>query len=756
MKKILSLLLLMSLLLSGCQTGGKRQDERCAQELLQIPQYTETAVDLGTDLSPTGLSCLSGDRLYFLASRPMPAQSAEGPVSMAQSLFCTDLTENAQATPIWDYPETRDGDENFTAVVALFPGEDGSVWALESTTHYIFDLPKNFDESTHDKWEYYQFRGNSATFRQLSPEGKVLTSFEKTGLNDDYQTAVYADGYLLCAMENTVTVLDVDGTAIGSMTVPAYVTAMTALDGGVAIMTDFEAEGGSQLYRLDMGTFELSAGTGLPTSIYDPSGMTETLVYFTDRGNLFSWDLSKNQGEKHLDWQDLGRNRKHILDVYVTGQNTVAALYQQEAGESLQLLLLRQTDAAPMDDTLILGILFPNDSTMDLVLRFNSRNNGGKVRVADYAEYEVLGLQSRKMLQADLQAGRGPDLLFSADWSTPVTDLAPGVLRDLKPFMSQDGALVAQGLMEPVFSAMETADGKLLYLAPSFRLATTVGRADILSDQPRTVASAAELTKTLTSDGIAPVAPYVTQRMALEDHLSRLAGTYVQDEDFVLDPQAFLDGLDLTALFPQALDWDKYNKKGVQRDAFRVRLGNQLFLYSSYGTFSQLAEDLGAVGEDALLWGWPDVPGGHYFEITESWGMTTYCRQTDLAWRFLRQLLLDEVQDTLMLSGLPTNRTSFQRAARAAMQRGSTSQYLLGKDWVEVSDTLTQAQYDALVAAIEETTVLARPVEPALASAIYAAVEPYFSGRMTAEDAILAAQAAANDFLDPALTVQAQ
>ena len=741
MKKLLALCLLFCLLLTAC--GKNLQPEvTTAHALLQIPQYAELSADLGTDLSPMGLSCLSGDSLYFLAvTSPQDGAGTPG-------LYRAELTPDAKAELLWNGPEPE-GPDHFTAVVCLFAGEDGTVWTLETTTHYIFDLPKNFDETTQDKWEYYQFRGNMATFRQFSPEGKELTSFRHSGLNDDYQTAAYCGGNLYCAMESTITVLDTKGTTVTTVDAPAYVTAMLPMEGGLGVMTDHEADGYSHLYLLDGETFTLTEKSRLPMSVYDPSGMAGNRVYFTDRGNLFSWDTAEGKGQKHLDWQDLNRNRADVLDVLTQDGETVVALWQAEAGTSLQLLILTPDEKKTVQSDLILGVLFPDDNIMTLALRFNSKNNGGTVRVADYSEYEALGLGAEEMLRTDMATGRGPDLLFSSVQDNPVTALAPNRLQDLRPFISKDGALAKQGLMEPVLHAMETADGRLPAITACFRFVTAAGNADVLGQEPLTASRAAELAASLTGDGFPPVETYTTQSFAFYSHLCRLAEKYDLAGSFTPNTEDFEAGLIWTGLYPKNLDWDRYDKKGIYKDAVRVRLGSQLLLSGNYGSFSALAEDMSTVGDAAVLCGWPDTPNGHAFEIWETWGMTTSCKDTDLAWLFLRQILLADVQDSLPLTGFPTNATSFRRAARAAMQRGSESQLAVGKEWISVSDTLTEAQFAALEAAIAETTVLTQPVDPILADRMYEAVLPYFAGRMTAEQAITAAGAARQQYLHP-------
>ncbi len=741
MKKLLALCLLGCLLLTAC--GVSPQPEvTTAHALLQIPQYAELSADLGTELSPTGLSCLSGESLYFLAT------TAPETGSSTPSLYRAELTPDAKAELLWNGPEVE-GPDHFTAVVSLFAGEDGTVWTMETTTHYIFDLPKNFDETTHDKWEYYQFRGNIATFRQFSPEGKELTSFRHTGLNDDYQTAAYYGGKLYCAMERTITVLDTKGTTLSTVEAPAYVTAMLPMEGGLGVMTDHEADGRSRLYLLGGETFTLTEKSHLPMSVYDPSGTAGSRVYFTDRGNLFSWDTAEGKGQKHLDWQDLGRDRADVMDVLTQDGETVVALWQAEAGTSLQLLMLTPDEKKTVQSDLILGVLFPDDNTMALALRFNSKNNGGSVRVADYSEYEALGLGAEEMLRTDMVTGRGPDLLFSSVQEIPVTALAPNRLQDLKPFISNDGALAKQGLMEPLFAAMETGDGRLPSITAGFRFVTAVGNADVLGQEPLTAKRAAELAKTLTGDGFPPAETYTTQSMAFYNLLCRMAGNYDLAGDFTPNTEDFEAGLILTGLYPKSLDWDRYNKKGIYKDAVRVRLGSQLLLSGNYGSFSALAEDLSTVGDAAVLCGWPDTTGGHAFEVWETWGMTTSCKDTDLAWLFLRQILLADVQDSLPLTGFPTNATSFRRAARAAMQRGGESQLAVGKDQITVSDTLTETQFAALEAAIAETALLAQPVESRLADRMYEAVQPYFAGRMTAEQAVTAAAYARQQYLHP-------
>lgn len=749
MKRLLPLLLILCLLAGCAPTTGQTP---AAAELLTASAYSLSATGLDPGLSLSTTACVAGDSLYFLADAPMDvtagAESTGTETAIFESrLYRYSLTDGSVSLLETYATQPEAGAESYSAVSALLPGGEDSLWVMENTTHYIFDLPKNFDETYQDKWEYYQYRGDTTEMRRIAPDGTELASFTLTNLQSAISCAVWAGDRLVCGQGETLLILSPQGELLSTIPAPAWVTAVTYENGLLSVLTDHEEDAVSRLYTLDLTTETFSQGLKLPVSVYVPSGIRGQTVYYADRGNLFSWDASAGQGQKLLDWQDYGRNRKNAKTVLVTGTGTVVTLSQtQEDAPEILLLTPSEKATAPSWD-LVLGAVYPTDAVLDMVLSFNQKNSGGRIRVADYSEYDNLGVDSVSQLRLELSQNRGPDLLFSPDASLPITDLSGGGLVDLSSYLKKDEALQAQGLMTSVLDALRSADGKQYAITPGFTLSTTVARKDILGDEPFTSARAAELANSLSRDAFPPVEPYVNRDLAMEGHLSRHADLYFSGNTCTLEEAEFSDGLLLTALYPQTIDWKTYEKKGVPDSGTRVRQGNQLYLPGTYSSFRTLAGDMTAIGDEAVLAGWPDLSGGHAVEIWETWGITDTCRNKPLAWTFLRQILLEETQMSLALNGLPTNRRAFSRQAQASMQERSVLRPVTEEPGRQ--GVLTQSQYDALLLALETPLTLIRPVSVPLSMTISTAAADYFAGRITPQEACVLAQTAANAFLNP-------
>lgn len=728
MKKLLILLLALCLLLTACTpTGPIPPEEMPGRELVPQAVYDLTTMELETGLTVREQVCRAGGSLYFLADAP--AATGEHTVAGTEEVLTYDVFESrlyrldlndGQMTLLAAYSSEISPDkDSYTAVSALFPGAEDTLWVMENTTHYIFDLPKNFDETAQNKWEYYQYRGDSTILRQLDAEGRELTALTLTNLQSSLNSALFWNGYLLCSQGTELLLLQPDGTAANAIPVPGWVTALLPMGEAVAVLTDHEEDGTPRLYTLQTD-LTLHKTAILPTSVYTPCGLWENTLYYTDRGNLFARELSAESSTKLLDWQDHDINRSQISHLQVLEDGSLAALHQTAPGEMLSLLHLTPSAEGSLPEAdLTLGLLYPEQDTMALLLSFHEKSSR-RIRVLDYSEYEALGQNGTDRLRLDLASGLVPDLLYSSDWQSPITDLAPHQLEDLTPYLSDDAALQGQGLMTSVFEALRSSDGKLCTIASSFHLSTTIS----LPDQAP------------TSDGLAPVELYTTREMALMGHLSRRAGAYAQNG---VDPELFEQGLTLSAAYPETIDWKAYEKKGVSPGWQRVRQGSQAYLSGTYSSFPDLAYDMSSVGEAAILSGWPDTPGGHALEVWESWGMSSTCRNKTLGWSFLRQLLLEENQTSRTLSGLPTNRMAFQRLGRAAMQSGSISRFPVGDEMVEVSTRLTEEQYEAILAAADAAETLSRSIPLTLSVAVYEAVSGYFTGQLTLEEAATAA-----------------
>lgn len=742
MKKILILLLGLCLLLGGCsRVRPLSPDEMPAQELLSTASYDLTATALAEGLTVRQQLCAVGDALYFLADTPA---ESDLPYDVFESrLYRLDLSTGEMAL-LTDFAPAESAEESYSAVTALFPGQDDTLWVMENTTHYIFDLPKNFDESRRDKWEYYQYRGDSTQFRQLDTDGRELNAIALTNLQSSLTAAIAWGENLLCAQGTELFVLQTDGTVLRVLSVPGWVTALVPMGDSAAVLTDHEQDGICRLYTLSPD-LTLDAGKALPTAVYEPAGLWDDTLYFTERGNLFAWSPDEAAGKKLLDWQDYDRSRSHISHLRVLEDGALLALSQSEQA-GLELLQLTP-DAAPRQSgaNLTLGAYLPDSSATELVLDF-CRKTGKRIRVIDYGEYAALGLDGLAALQRDISENRTPDLFFSDDPTRPVTALAPDSLADLSSYLEEDALLQTQGLMTSVFDALRAENGKLYTVTPSFHLLTTVGRGDILTPLPLTAQRIAELAASLPSDGFSPVDLYTTRDAALQEHLSRRAGDYLQTGNWLLTEEAFSQGLALSALYPETINWRTYERKGPAEGWLRVRRGNQLFLSGTYSSFSALAYDMNAVGENAVLAGWPDVPGGHAVAVWESWGMAQSCRDKTLAWSFLRNLLLEQTQTTRTLSGLPTNRAAFGRLGRAAMQSSSSTQFLDGEETIELSSRLTEQQFAAIEQAVNSTKTLSQSAPETLSVAICNKIPGYYTGALSAEAATAEAQTAVDAY----------
>lgn len=733
MKKRIALTLLLALLLTGCNYTAPTATPAAA-DLLPQTVYSLTSHPLTqTPTLPTQV-CLAGENLYFIAGSP----------TEETALFRLDLATQ-DLSRLATYAAQNENAESFTAVAEIFAGEDGTVWLMENTTHYIFDLPRDYNEDSHNKWEYYQYRGDTTVMRQLGAAGQQLHAFTLVNLQSSLNAAVQAGEYILCAQGQDLLFLTTEGELAATVTAPGWISDL-ALDGDtVCIMTDHEEDSVSRLYRLDMETYTLDEGAPLPMSVYSHAGLSDHTLYFTERSNLFAWDFTEGTGKKLLDWMDYGRNRSHISHVFVLPDG-LAALSQTAPDETPELLLLTPSETPRPAADLTLGVLWPDDNVVDLVLSFNAANHGGNIRMADYSEYDALGQNGTDMLRLDLAGGTGPDLLFSPDETLPITTVAENFLQDLTPYLEKDQSLHHQGLMTSVFDALRTEDGKLYSVASSFQLFTAIGRGDLLRPTPMDTERMLQLAEGLEADSFAPIEPYITRQTAFAEHLSRLSGTYFSGETPNFTAETLASGLDLAALYPEVLDWNRYEKKNIAESWYRVRTGRQLFLSDSYARFAELAEDMSLVGEDAVLCGWPDTPGGHALQVSESWGITISCRRESLAWAFLRTVLTDTYQTSHTLSGLPTNRSAFSRLGRAAMQSGGINYSPGGKETIEFSTQLTQSQYDAILSAVDSAETLSRPLPMGLDAAIYNAVSGYFTGVLTAEEAAIAANAAVTQY----------
>lgn len=736
-KRLLALCL--ACCLTGCAAGEKPAQEQTpavpGAELVPAGSYeiTETAMEKG--VLPRGAGCLSGTVFYYSAEQLLENGSET-------RIYAGDINKaGASAASVVSYRSARQesGPESMhTELAGFFPDGKGSIWAAE----------------------YYFAEKEGLRLRLLAADGTEQACMDVSEhLTRFFHGGVFGE-HLVLTTESKALVFRGDGSFLGAVPAEKEVLLLTSYRDGPALLTE-SAAGQLLLTPLDPEKLTLGASVPLPFSYYAISstgakyhadmGSQGTDLYFPCQGNLFVCSAANGNVRKLVDWTELGVNPIHVISQHVAADGRVAALYQhKDPAHGLALLILTPAQNAERPAAkLTLGVLSNNENTLELVIAHNAENPNNRVRVVNYAEYAAIDQSAQAMLRLELARGEGPDMLYSPERDLPVTELAANFLEDLYPFLRQDLQLRQEGLLDSVLTVLEE-EGELLAVTPCFVFSTAISRDAVTGTGTLTVSRALNLYDQMDTYNSSALETFDRRETILQEHIARNSLLYgvAENHDFRFNNAFFQEGLTYAARFPENIDWTKIETFGSMPGWARVREGTQLLLSGKYYGFAALSQDLYAVGDGAVLCGYPDVAGGHVLEIWNTFGMLKGCRDPEAAWSFLRKVLLDETQSTYPLSGFPSNLTTFRQKGEDAMYTEGTRTLVNGEKLLEVPGQLSQAQYNAILEAVQKTTARYQEDYEVFA-AIWPAAQQYFAGKQDLSSTAAAAQNAAKNYHTP-------
>jgi len=755
-KRLLALLL--ACCLAGCTAepapGPAETPVVPAPDLLPAAAYNVRSFPLEEVAQPRGDSCLSDSVLFFTAERL-------GETSSETILYAAD-TAAGNAAPVRTYSTAWDDPASggmWTELTGFFAGEGGTVWAVESVTEYIIDLPAGFDRASGNVWEFCRVVKNGLLLRQLAGDGTELAVLDVTEHLSAFHHGAQLGQLLVLTTESKALMFRTDGTLTAVIPAPNAVLMMTTYRDAPALLGE-NAAGQVVLTPLDPEKASAGAEITLPFPYHaisntgskyhaDVSGRG-TNLYFPCQGNLFSCSADSGKVQKLVDWVDLGINPIYVTSQHVTAAGSIAALYRPGGDGALQLLYVTPSEQQDLTaPALTLGTLSADINTLQLVLEHNADPENPRVRVVNYAEYAAMGQSAQAMLRIELARGEGPDLLYSPERDLPVTELAANYLEDLRPFIRQDAGLQKEGLIESVLKVQEE-DGKLLSVTPCFVFSTAISNTALVGTGTLTVSRALNLYDQLATYNSSAMETFSRQETVLQEHIARNSLLYgvAENHVFNFNNSTLQEGLTYAARFPVTIDWTKIEAFGSTPGWARVREGSQLLLSGDYYGFAALSQDLYAVGDGAVLCGFPDVGGGHVLEIWNTFGMLKSCRDRSAAWSFLRKVLLARTQTTFPLSGLPSNLTAFREKGEEAMHTEGIRTLVNGEQKLEVPGQLSQSQYNAILEAVQKTTARYQEDYEVFA-AVWPAAQQYFDGKTDLSAAVSAAQSAAQNYHTP-------
>lgn len=409
---------------------------------------------------------------------------------------------------------------------------------------------------------------------------------------------------------------------------------------------------------------------GLPGLVSQACFAGEDALLLSSGNTLYRYDMASQSREEVLNWINMDIMSGDIVLLSMLPDGRILVLSRQYSGKETRLeaacLTWTPASEATQKALVTIGGLSVDYFTCEQVIAFNKRSDSCRILVKEYGEDEA----GRMKLQADLLAGKGPDILDLGDVNADSL-IARGFLADLYPLMDGCPDTAREDFLANVLSMYER-EGALYGITPGFRIESLMGKVSVVGDGSGwSVADVRALAEEHPGAQLI-FGFYSTRERALPKLLM------MNMEDFVnwnsgacsFDSEEFCDILEFSSMLPTEEEW-------TRDDDFMEKLARDELLLVEFNIDSVLDYQLRRAFfayEPVNGIGYPSSDGrGTLLEPWLSLGILETCSHKEAAWEFISWLLADEFQ-TYAPGFAPIRESTLEKLLQAAME-GEGSHY---------------------------------------------------------------------------------
>lgn len=523
-------------------------------------------------------------------------------------------------------------------------------------------------------------------------------------------------------------------------------------------------------YPVDMETGKLASA--IDVSEIAGQGVTASnsgKLYSNDTSGLYAIDLSGNKMKTLVDWKEINIDQSvysFLSPVCILSENVMFILGtdRSEGDEKGKIVMLTRQENNPNigKQTLILGgfEIASNPTLLTTIDSFNQSNGKYRIEIKDYLK-DIDWSQSTDKINQDMEkcvqqmyldvfSGKGPDIFYNGDYSNTINSFADyeanNSLIDMYPLMKSDPNFKIEDYLPNVVDAC-TVDGKICKIPIHFSINSI--------DANHSLTGGISGWTTDEFDKMAASLPSGMQMITNLTKLELLKYSLTGSMDFFVDQTTQKLSFN-TEEFYKLLKWAKtYGIEEPKSAEERVYVDeSQQFMSgllacttmnnidSTFGFSVVLPQNFGT---DLDLIGYPSPEkNGPYILPSEIVAISSWCKNPEGAWAFVKFLLSDDYQTNYSTDykaayniqgtaayGFPIKSNCLQEMIALAMDPPPLSGD--GIDPNAKPIILTQAQADACLKAINDTNTLYYP-DQQIMTIIEEEVQAYFTNQRTVED----------------------
>jgi len=615
--------------------------------------------------------CVSGKTVFFSAMcldpdastepyyDPVTDEMFEGEAAYKTMFFAID-PDTMTVTPLrYEPTQMKEGREGTCLLSEVCPGNDGTVWIIETIESYYYDLPADFDQENDTMWNYYKADDPTITLLHFDAAGSLLSSssvYYPSSAGELYTLVADVYGNVYASTANAVYLYDSTGSLLNEL----EVTDGSLQNFGTKGVGHVSYAGGSREIRMidpEEGTFHDSITiSNSAWTLGQGSGAYDCT--FVQNGVIFAVNAAANNTVPLLDWLSCDLDASNILKYAITDEEEILALANEDGQYGLVHVKLVDAATLPVRQEMVLGTAYLSNDLRAAIVQFNTSQEALKIRVKDYSldSMSVDGLYGAEALLKDISKGIVPDLLLTDD--LPVNYLAgKGLLVDLNPLIDSDPELSGDALMTHLFNTAEI-DGKLYEVSSRFTISTAVSSAETNASSKWTFGAASDALNTM-SDG--------ATILGTSSALKQMIAAYLRNDDngFIdwstmtcsYDGSEFLEFLQFVNTISEQINQITGKKESEYKKIFSNK---QLLSLHSVDELIDMTYINALHRNNVLHFGYPAKDGAeNYFQLENPIAITTACTDSSAAWEFVRMFLTDAYQTAEQGIGIPTNKTTF-------------------------------------------------------------------------------------------------
>lgn len=732
-----------------------------ADEILS-DSYKSTPISVPEDLDYVSTVDYIPDKKYF-----MVMGSSTDSENMMVYRFSEDLSSYEKITPEMP-PETQTAD-NFYYWYNFTPNGDMTSFVTLNDNGGIVP-PEKYDEN----FDYEAFMANQKTsfmYCKHDESGKITYKTPVTGLElykdeygniNVYSVTEYSGKVLFCLSDSTVLVLNQDG-SVSELYLPQleddqriYRSNFIYDRDGKLILTA-EGDFGQDEYSVNV-FYEFDAEKGVvgePLLKIGGNGTVDMAGAVTSGTGAFRLLIPEYDGlfglkddgttEKILDWLDSDITASTIIcageDRYITfGCNQSG----NDSKPYFDLLTRRPMSEVENTQIITMASLYDNSGGDLHVSEFNKSQSKYRVKFVDYNQYndDYSTDGAMKQLHLDIIAGKAPDIIVTSDLSTIRSLSGKGAFVDLYELMENDSEVNRKTLMPNMLSALESPDGSLYTLAPSFSTVTLAAKTSLYNKKGWTFDDMFEFYNN-APDTADHLYDYETKEEKLSELLAA-SGDFVDYEKGTcsFDRKDFINLLEFCDRFADKIETpDKeteYEALGqYYYEKFMAWSQNRTIVEKmSPGSYSYTRYILAK--DEITFVGYPSKNGkGGRISFETLYAVSNTCPDKQGAWEFLRTYFLPDYQNSESSYGTPALKSSYEKILDDGMHftdpfTGESVEYI--EDDGDKYYPTTQEERDMLDDYMAECDTILY-IDPDISDICMEEAGAYFSGECSAQQA---------------------